>query len=108
MDEENQTSSSEEQDKPEGTGQSPSPSTQGVHHHLPLHPQHDAAQSDANVISSEENERKCEYFHFFASVLQLNQSTTLMENNIYSLSYHISLYLKCAHPLLNKKMQSTH
>lgn len=60
MDEQNQTSSSEQQEEPEGTGHPPSPSTQGVHHHLPLHPQHDVAQSDANVISSGENQRKRE------------------------------------------------
>lgn len=58
MDEENQTSSSEQQEEPEGTGHPPSPSTQGVHHHLPLHPQHDASQSDTNVICSGENQRK--------------------------------------------------
>lgn len=52
VDEENQTTSSEQQEEPERTGQPPSPSSQGVHHHLPLHPQHDAAQSEPNVISS--------------------------------------------------------
>lgn len=54
MDEENQTSGSEQQEEPEGTGHPPPPSAQGVHHHLPLHPQHDAAQSVANVMCSEE------------------------------------------------------
>lgn len=61
VDEQNQTSSSEQQEEPEGTGQPPSPSTQGVHHYLPLHPQHDAAQSDANVISSGGNQRRNGY-----------------------------------------------
>lgn len=61
VDEQNQASSSEQQEEPEGTGQPPSPSTQGVHHYLPLHPQHDAAQSDANVISSGGNQRRNGY-----------------------------------------------
>lgn len=60
VDEEKQTASCEQQEEPEGTGHSPSSSTQGVHHHLPLHPQHDAAQWDTNVISSGENQRKKE------------------------------------------------
>lgn len=49
MDEENQTSGGDQQEEPEGAGQPPSPSTQGVRHHLP---QHDAAQSAAALLCS--------------------------------------------------------
>lgn len=58
MDEENQTSSSKQQEEPERTGHPPPASAQGVRHHLPLHPQHDVARLDANVMSSEGKSKK--------------------------------------------------
>lgn len=58
FEEEKQSSSGEQQEEAERTGDPPSPSTQGVHHHLPHRPQQDAARSDGNEISSEGNQSK--------------------------------------------------
>lgn len=58
VDEENQTSSCKQQEKPQRTRHSPSAPTQGVAHHPPLHPQHDAVQPDANGVSPVENVRQ--------------------------------------------------